>query len=224
MAQTIHVPWYATGLRGDKLEAALQDVTPTALRYGATAWSLHRSKEDRYKFLQIVHFEDKLDFERWWEGHEMVEMRDDHLRLVAGPAALLPARARSARAGSRRRSTDADAGSRAGARAAPRPPDAARRPMPDLSTLAVFAAASLALVVVPGPSVLYIVGTSIAQGRRAGVASMLGVQAGALIHVVRGGDRRLRDPRVLGRGVRRREVRGRRVPRLARRPEAAPRR
>ena len=55
--------------------------------------------------------------------------------------------------------------------------------MPDLSTLAVFAAASLALVAVPGPSVLYIVGTSIAQGRRAGVASMLGVQAGALIHV-----------------------------------------
>lgn len=55
--------------------------------------------------------------------------------------------------------------------------------MPDLSTLAVFAAASLALVVVPGPSVLYIVGTSIAQGRRAGVASMLGVQTGALIHV-----------------------------------------
>lgn len=55
--------------------------------------------------------------------------------------------------------------------------------MPDLSTLAVFAAASLALIAVPGPSVLYIVGTSIAQGRRAGVASMLGVQTGALIHV-----------------------------------------
>jgi threonine/homoserine/homoserine lactone efflux protein len=55
--------------------------------------------------------------------------------------------------------------------------------MPDLSTLAVFAAASLALIAVPGPSVLYIVGTSISQGRRAGVASMLGVQAGALIHV-----------------------------------------
>lgn len=55
--------------------------------------------------------------------------------------------------------------------------------MPDPSTLAVFAAASLALVAVPGPSVLYIVGTSIAQGRRAGVASMLGVQAGAVIHV-----------------------------------------
>lgn len=75
MAQTIHVPWYATGLRADRLAAALQDVTPTALRYGATGWSLHRSKDDRYKLLQIVDFEDKLDFERWWNGPEMVEMR-----------------------------------------------------------------------------------------------------------------------------------------------------
>lgn len=75
MAQTIHIPWYATGLRGDALQAALLDVTPTALRYGATGWSLHRSKDDRYKLLQIVHFEDKLDFERWWEGPEMVDLR-----------------------------------------------------------------------------------------------------------------------------------------------------
>jgi threonine/homoserine/homoserine lactone efflux protein len=55
--------------------------------------------------------------------------------------------------------------------------------MPSASTLAVFAAASFALIVVPGPSVLYIVGASISQGRRAGLTSMLGVQAGGLVHV-----------------------------------------
>jgi threonine/homoserine/homoserine lactone efflux protein len=55
--------------------------------------------------------------------------------------------------------------------------------MPSASTLAVFAAASFALIIVPGPSVLYIVGASISQGRRAGLTSMLGVQAGGLIHV-----------------------------------------
>ena len=75
MAQTIHIPWYATGLRGDKLAAVLQDVTPTALRYGATGWSLERSKDDRYKFLQVVHFESKMDFERWWAGPEMTVFR-----------------------------------------------------------------------------------------------------------------------------------------------------
>lgn len=75
MAGCVHVPWYATGLRGDRLEAALRDVTPTALRYGATGWSLHRSRDDRYRFLQILQFEDKLAFERWWEGQEMIEFR-----------------------------------------------------------------------------------------------------------------------------------------------------
>ena len=54
---------------------------------------------------------------------------------------------------------------------------------PDPASLALFAAATLALVVVPGPAVLYIVAQSIDQGRRAGLVSMLGIQAGALVHV-----------------------------------------
>jgi len=75
MADTFHIGWYATGLRGAQMENTLADVTPTALRYGATGWSLHRSADDRYKFLQIVHFADKADFERWWHGHEMETFR-----------------------------------------------------------------------------------------------------------------------------------------------------
>ena len=43
--------------------------------------------------------------------------------------------------------------------------------------------ASLALLLVPGPAVLFIVARSIEQGRGAGLVSMLGVQAGALVHV-----------------------------------------
>jgi threonine/homoserine/homoserine lactone efflux protein len=56
--------------------------------------------------------------------------------------------------------------------------------MPDASTFLIFAAASLAFLAIPGPSVFYIVTRSVAQGRRAGVTSMLGVQAGGLVHVV----------------------------------------
>ena len=55
--------------------------------------------------------------------------------------------------------------------------------IPDPATLAVFCGAALALLVVPGPAVLYIVASSIDGGRRAGAASMLGIQAGALVHV-----------------------------------------
>jgi threonine/homoserine/homoserine lactone efflux protein len=56
--------------------------------------------------------------------------------------------------------------------------------MPDATTFALFAAACVAFLAIPGPSVFYIVTRSLVQGRRAGLTSMLGVQAGGLVHVV----------------------------------------
>ena len=56
--------------------------------------------------------------------------------------------------------------------------------MPSLSTTAAFAAASLLLLLIPGPAVLYIVTRSLSQGRTAGLASMAGVNAGALTHTL----------------------------------------
>ena len=55
--------------------------------------------------------------------------------------------------------------------------------MPDAGTLLVFGAAALALIVVPGPAVLYIVSQSIDRGRLAGFVSALGIAVGALVHV-----------------------------------------
>jgi len=55
--------------------------------------------------------------------------------------------------------------------------------MPDGATLLVFAAASLAITAFPGPSVLYIVTRSLEHGRAAGLLAMLGVEAGAAVHV-----------------------------------------
>ena len=55
--------------------------------------------------------------------------------------------------------------------------------MPDPSVLALFAAAALAIIVVPGPSVLYVVSQSVGGGRRAGLVSTLGIASGALVHV-----------------------------------------
>jgi threonine/homoserine/homoserine lactone efflux protein len=56
--------------------------------------------------------------------------------------------------------------------------------VPDPSTLALFSAAALALIVVPGPAVLYIVAQGIDRGRVAGVVSALGISAGGLVHVL----------------------------------------
>ena len=48
--------------------------------------------------------------------------------------------------------------------------------MPDPSTLLLFVGASLALLAVPGPAVIYVVTRSVDQGRRAGMVSVLGVE------------------------------------------------
>ena len=55
--------------------------------------------------------------------------------------------------------------------------------MPDTTTFGLFVVAALALLLVPGPSVLYIVARSVDGGRAAGLVSVLGVQAGALVHI-----------------------------------------
>jgi threonine/homoserine/homoserine lactone efflux protein len=55
--------------------------------------------------------------------------------------------------------------------------------VPDAAHLAVFCAAALALLLVPGPAVLYVVTQSIDQGRRAGLASVAGIHTGTLVHV-----------------------------------------
>jgi threonine/homoserine/homoserine lactone efflux protein len=55
--------------------------------------------------------------------------------------------------------------------------------VPDRSTFLVFAVASLALVVAPGPNLVYIVTRSVSQGRRAGLVSAVGVEAGTLVHI-----------------------------------------
>jgi threonine/homoserine/homoserine lactone efflux protein len=55
--------------------------------------------------------------------------------------------------------------------------------IPDTASLGVFVVAALALLVVPGPAVLYIVARSIHQGRRAGLMSVLGIHVGTLVHI-----------------------------------------
>jgi threonine/homoserine/homoserine lactone efflux protein len=55
--------------------------------------------------------------------------------------------------------------------------------MPDASTLLVFCGVSLAVLVFPGPAVIYIVTRGATQGRAAGLVSMLGIEAGNLVHV-----------------------------------------
>jgi hypothetical protein len=75
MAGVMHVDWYPTVLRKDLFEAEVSRVAPLALRYGATQYSVHRSRDDRYKITQMAWFDSKPAWYSYWEGPEMVAFR-----------------------------------------------------------------------------------------------------------------------------------------------------
>jgi threonine/homoserine/homoserine lactone efflux protein len=56
--------------------------------------------------------------------------------------------------------------------------------MPDFTTLALFAAACLALTATPGPDMLLIASRSISQGRASGFATLAGIQVGTYCHAL----------------------------------------
>jgi hypothetical protein len=75
MAGVVHIPWYATLFRGDKLAAGVSEIAEASLRYGATQYRVHRSRDDAYRVTQMVWFESRLDWERYWAGPEMTAFR-----------------------------------------------------------------------------------------------------------------------------------------------------
>ena len=56
--------------------------------------------------------------------------------------------------------------------------------MPETSQLLSFIAASVAILVIPGPSVLFVITRGVALGRRAAVATVVGNESGLLVHVI----------------------------------------
>jgi threonine/homoserine/homoserine lactone efflux protein len=56
--------------------------------------------------------------------------------------------------------------------------------MPEKAAFLTFLIAALALNIAPGPDMLYVIGRSVGQGRRAGIVSSLGVFVGCWVHIL----------------------------------------
>jgi threonine/homoserine/homoserine lactone efflux protein len=55
--------------------------------------------------------------------------------------------------------------------------------MPNSTVLLAFVAASLVVLIIPGPGVVYVLARSLSQGVRAGLISVLGLAAGVFVHI-----------------------------------------
>ncbi|MEI2700821.1 MAG: hypothetical protein V9E83_00265 [Baekduia sp.] len=84
-AGVVHIPFYATVFRGDELAEALAEIAPSARPYGATSWTVHRQLEDAYSLRLIVSFDDKKQWELWWDGPEMRTFRARHVGMFQIP-------------------------------------------------------------------------------------------------------------------------------------------
>jgi len=56
--------------------------------------------------------------------------------------------------------------------------------VPNLSDIVTFAIASLALLVIPGPAVIYVLNRSVADGRNTALAGVAGLEIGNFMHVI----------------------------------------
>jgi threonine/homoserine/homoserine lactone efflux protein len=56
--------------------------------------------------------------------------------------------------------------------------------VPSIDSIVAFAIASLALLVIPGPAVLYVINRSISDGRSTALAAVAGLEIGNFMHVV----------------------------------------
>jgi len=56
--------------------------------------------------------------------------------------------------------------------------------LPSSNDLLLFMTATVILLLIPGPAVLYVLARSVDQGRKAGLASCSGIATGSLVHVM----------------------------------------
>jgi len=56
--------------------------------------------------------------------------------------------------------------------------------VPDLSSIVTFAIASVALLLIPGPAVIYVLNRSVSDGREVGLAAVAGLELGNFVHVL----------------------------------------
>lgn len=56
--------------------------------------------------------------------------------------------------------------------------------MPDIGSIITFGIASIALLLIPGPAVIYILNRSVSDGREVGLAAVAGLELGNFVHVI----------------------------------------
>jgi len=75
MAKAVEVAWNLTPFRSDDFVQGLKPYAELAINYGAKGYLLIRQADDELIVKQISFFEDKADWNRYWNSEAMREAR-----------------------------------------------------------------------------------------------------------------------------------------------------
>ena len=67
-----YIDWHVTPFRADRWYEIWEPAASRAMAFGAKGWSISRSIEDPKLFRQSSLWEDKADFETYWNSDEVV--------------------------------------------------------------------------------------------------------------------------------------------------------
>jgi hypothetical protein len=84
----VEVNWITNPFRAEKFRDIWLPAAEAVLDYGATGWAFMRSGDDPQHFVQLAHFANKVDFDRYWYSVEISDIRVQATGLFQVP--ILP--------------------------------------------------------------------------------------------------------------------------------------
>jgi len=73
--QVVEIHWNCNPFRADRFEEIWRPVVEASLEYGARSFAFYRGQDDPWQFQQLMIFDDKLGFERYWFSEEVADAR-----------------------------------------------------------------------------------------------------------------------------------------------------
>jgi hypothetical protein len=85
MAKAVEVQWHLTPFRSDAFVEQLKPYAERVINYGATGFLLIRQADDELIVKQYAWFENKADWDRYWNSELMQECRAKLISHYAVP-------------------------------------------------------------------------------------------------------------------------------------------
>jgi quinol monooxygenase YgiN len=87
--QLVHVAtlqFQVTPFRAERFAQAYLPAVPTVMDRGASGYCFYRSEQEPERFTHISYWRDKGDFDQWWFGRSMQQVRRELSGIVELPA------------------------------------------------------------------------------------------------------------------------------------------